>query len=223
MAGFQRRSNNPNRPGGGRRALHFRTNYRPGWFPNRRTGPDRGRDPASETGRRHVFASWSAGRANTCPVLPAHNSRSDCCRCPTTRSLHSAVDCVPAIIPREVKQMEFDLQQVRANVRTATTEDLLDRATVYRAGLEPDALPVILEELRSRGVTPDAIVRHEEGRQGVIVDSTGTARVCAECRKPAITHEWGWHRMFGKLPVFRRRFYRCEDHRTRKENDNDAT
>src|SRR5256885_174553 len=60
--------------------------------------------------------------------------------------------------------MEFDLQRVRANVRKASTEDLLDRATVYRTNLEPAALPVILEELKARGVTADAIVRHERDR-----------------------------------------------------------
>jgi hypothetical protein len=109
--------------------------------------------------------------------------------------------------------MEFELERVQENVRQATTEDLLDRATVYRAGLEPEALPVILEELRSRGVTAEAIVRHEEARQGVVYDPTGTAQKCTFCQKPALTRQWGWHRMFGRLPVFPRTFYLCEDHR----------
>jgi hypothetical protein len=115
--------------------------------------------------------------------------------------------------------MEFDLARVQANVRTAATEDLLDRATVYRAGLEPEALPVILEELRSRGVTAEAIVRHEETRQGAVRDPAGVARLCAHCRKPAVTAEWRWHRMFGKVPVFPRRFYLCADHRTSSDDD----
>jgi len=110
--------------------------------------------------------------------------------------------------------MEFELERVQENVRQATTEDLLDRATVYRAGLEPEALPVILEELRSRGVTAEAIVRHEEAREGVVYDETGTAQKCTFCHKPAVTREWGWHRMFGRLPTFPRTFYLCEEHRT---------
>ena len=115
--------------------------------------------------------------------------------------------------------MEFDLERVRSNVRNATTEDLLDRVTVYRAALEPAAVPVILEELRSRGVTADAIVRQEVARQGAVCDSVGTTRLCARCRKPAVTREWGWHRLFGKLPLFPRSYFLCEDHRTSEDFD----
>jgi hypothetical protein len=113
--------------------------------------------------------------------------------------------------------MEFSLERVQENVRQATTEDLLDRATVYRAGLEPEALPVILEELRSRGVTAEEIVSHEAARGEVIFDPDGPALKCHFCRKPAVTQEWGWHRMFGKLPLFPRTFYLCEEHRTGPE------
>jgi len=115
--------------------------------------------------------------------------------------------------------MEFDLQRVRANVRNASTEDLLDRATVYRAGLEPAALPVILEELRSRGVTAEAVVAHEGSRQPALYDDTGTAITCQRCRKPAVVRQWGWHRMFGKLPVFPRPFYLCNEHRLREDSN----
>jgi hypothetical protein len=110
--------------------------------------------------------------------------------------------------------MEFDLERVRTNVQNATTEDLLDRATVYRAGLEPAALPVILEELRARGVTPEVIVAHEGNRGDVLFDDTGTAQKCHRCDKPAVVCKWGWHRMFGQLPLFPRTFYLCEVHRT---------
>jgi len=109
--------------------------------------------------------------------------------------------------------MEFDLERVRANVQNATTEDLLDRATVYRLGLEPAALPLILEELRTRGVTPEAVVAHEGGRGDVLYDTSGTAQKCHFCYKPAVVREWGWHRMFGQLPLFPRIFYLCGDHR----------
>jgi hypothetical protein len=115
--------------------------------------------------------------------------------------------------------MDFDLDRVRTNVQNAPTDDLLDRATVYRSALEPAALPVILEELKARGVTPDIIVRHEESRQGAVLDRNGVARLCGKCRKPAVVCEWGWHRMFNKLPLFPRRFYLCEDHRTSGDYD----
>src|SRR5262245_25514935 len=115
--------------------------------------------------------------------------------------------------------MEFNPQRVRDNVRAASTEDLLDRATVYRTGLEPEALPVILEELKSRGVTPEVIVRHEEGNQHAVRDGSGVARVCSRCRKPAVLREWGWHRLFGKMPVFPRPFFLCEEHRTGDDLD----
>ena len=34
--------------------------------------------------------------------------------------------------------MRFDVERVRQNVQQATTEDLLDRLTVYREGMEPE-------------------------------------------------------------------------------------
>lgn len=114
--------------------------------------------------------------------------------------------------------MDFDLDRVRDNVRAATTEDLLDRATVYRMGVEPDALPVILEELRSRGVSATAIVDHEKARGGVAFDENGTAQLCSRCRRPAVVREWGWHWLRGLVPVFPRLYWRCEVHR-RTGND----
>ncbi len=35
--------------------------------------------------------------------------------------------------------LEFDAERVTRNVRDATSEDLLDRITVYRDGMEPAA------------------------------------------------------------------------------------
>lgn len=116
--------------------------------------------------------------------------------------------------------MDFDLNRVRLNVRESSTEDLLDRATVYRAGVEQEALAVILEELRSRGFSPAAVVQHEqEARAGVLFDDSGTAMVCVRCTKPAVAQEWTWHRLFGKLPLFPRYAYLCEDHRKRDEGE----
>jgi hypothetical protein len=109
--------------------------------------------------------------------------------------------------------MFFDLERVKKNVREATTEDLLDRATVYRAGMEAQALDVIDEELRERGVTQDKIRDHESARlQEIQMLPDGTARSCSFCHRPASAEGWGWHRMWGKIPVFPRYYYYCSEH-----------
>jgi hypothetical protein len=113
----------------------------------------------------------------------------------------------------------FDIDRVRANVRKATTEDLLDRITVYRPALEEAAVPVILEELMARGVDAAAIIAHEQARGETVHDASGAARPCARCRKPAVVREWAWHRWFGRVPVFPRQFYLCEEHRARNASE----
>jgi hypothetical protein len=110
--------------------------------------------------------------------------------------------------------MKFDLDKVRANVRQATTEDLLDRATVYRDAEEPEALDVIEAELRGRGVRPaDLAARAEAARGRVVEGPGGVARACERCHRPAVWQGWDWHRLWGVLPVFPRRKALCEQHR----------
>lgn len=109
--------------------------------------------------------------------------------------------------------MRLDLKRVQNNVKAATTEDLIDRVTVYRASLDPGAIPVIVEELMSRGVSAEEIARHDERAARPIVDASGAARPCSRCRKPAAVREWRWHRIFGIVPLFPRVTYSCEDHR----------
>lgn len=110
--------------------------------------------------------------------------------------------------------MDFSIDRVRDNVAKADTADLLDRVTAYAAGLEPEAVSVILEELRSRGVTPEAIVEHERSRPPAMMDPAGVAVKCSECPKPAVTREFGWFRVFGrKVPVVPGWFPKCEEHR----------
>ncbi len=108
--------------------------------------------------------------------------------------------------------MNFDPKRAEANARAASTEDLLDRVTVYRADLEPAALPIILTELRSRGVDAASIVAHEVELGDVLCDATGSPRPCSFCRRPAIEVRWAWHRMFGKVPLFPWRYRWCEIH-----------
>ena len=110
-------------------------------------------------------------------------------------------------------EVEFDADRVLANARLATTEDLLDRVTVYRHEMEPAALPIIEAEIASRGISVDDVEAHLKARKDVVAREDGTVVKCARCHRPAVFKEWGWHRMFGKVPIFPRRFAWCEEHR----------
>lgn len=107
----------------------------------------------------------------------------------------------------------FDAEKVLLNVRQATTEDLLERVTVYREGMEPEAVAIIERELRDRGVTPDEInVYRESARQEVLMDPEGVAAKCSFCEHPAVTAGWTMHRLWGKIPLFPRHLRYCKDH-----------
>jgi hypothetical protein len=110
--------------------------------------------------------------------------------------------------------MLFNLERVKENVRKATTEDLLDRITVYRAGMEESALEVIEAELRARDISANAIATHaERRRQETMLLPDGTAVRCSFCDRPAVAEGWGWHRLWGLLPIFPRFYYYCSEHR----------
>lgn len=109
--------------------------------------------------------------------------------------------------------MEFDINQVARYVREAETEDLLDRVTVYRDGMEPEAIDLMEGELSRRGVRYDDIVAHREQRaERVLKHPDGMAMRCSLCERPAVSRKWGWHRLFGRVPVFPRKFAYCEEH-----------
>jgi hypothetical protein len=110
--------------------------------------------------------------------------------------------------------MKTDPQRVLLDVRKSTTEDLLDRATAYRAGMTPEALEMIEAELRDRGVGPEQLAEHAERyRQEVLFLPDGTAARCSFCGRPAVARGWAMHRLFGRVPVFPRTFYYCKEHR----------
>ena len=109
--------------------------------------------------------------------------------------------------------MRTDTGKVLANVRQAGTEDLLDRATVYRDGMEPDALHLIDRELIERGVTPEEIAEHARRRkETMLADPDGWPVKCSLCDRPAVARPWRWHRLWGKLPLFPRRTPLCAEH-----------
>ena len=109
--------------------------------------------------------------------------------------------------------MKFDSQNVRENARKASTDDLLDRVTVYRHGMEAEALAVFEAELRERGITQAGINAHAaESEANCLRDREGVALQCRYCRKPAVVEKWGWQRLWGVLPIFPRLYRYCREH-----------
>ena len=110
--------------------------------------------------------------------------------------------------------MRLDMDQVRANVHAATTEDLLDRATVWRSGMEPEVLDAIETELRERGVTSADIEAHAEDRaKHALARSDGVAAVCYRCHRPAVARVWSFGGLWGPVPLFPQRVFVCAAHR----------
>jgi hypothetical protein len=109
--------------------------------------------------------------------------------------------------------LRLDLRKVAEFVRGADTEELLDRVTVYRAGMEPVALDLMEGELDRRGVTRDHIGAWAAARwETAIRLADGTALLCHYCARPAVTRVRRWHRVFGLVPVFPYPFPCCAAH-----------
>ena len=87
--------------------------------------------------------------------------------------------------------MDLDLERIRANAREADTEDLLDRVTVYRQEMEPQAVEIIEEELRQRGLTTGELMAHEKNRQDQMLPrrADGSVVKCSFCHRPAVRHQ----------------------------------
>jgi len=112
--------------------------------------------------------------------------------------------------------MLLDVERMKANVRQAETEDLLDRVTIFRSGMEEAALAYIEEELRHRKITGLNIKDHEEmRRRNLILMRDGFPARCGECFRPAVERVVDWHWVYGLIPLFRESFYYCEKHRPR--------
>jgi len=117
----------------------------------------------------------------------------------------------------------LDLKRVAEYIRKAETEELLDRVTVYRKGMEPAALDLMEGELDRRGVTREQIAEHGMARwANAIRLPDGTAMRCSFCDRPAVVRMWGWRRLFGRVPVFPRRFAYCGGHDPRPEKSEPA-
>ena len=109
--------------------------------------------------------------------------------------------------------LRLELKAVAEFTRQATTEELLDRVTVYRAGMEPVALDLMEGELDRRGITREEIAEHDEmRRRTAIMLPDGMAMKCSLCDRPAVYCGWSWHRLFGWLPFFPVHVALCERH-----------
>jgi hypothetical protein len=109
--------------------------------------------------------------------------------------------------------LTFNVEKCRADVQRAETADLLDRVTAYRDGMDQQAIALIEAELGRRGVSPAEIVeRTETCRRECVFDAMGIALPCSQCRRPAVTAVWGWHRLWRRLPLFPRRLRFCKEH-----------
>jgi hypothetical protein len=118
--------------------------------------------------------------------------------------------------------MDFDIKLVAQYVREADTEELLDRVTVFRDGMEPEAIDLMEGELGRRGVKYDDIVAHREKRgERVLTHADGIAMRCSLCERPAVSRKWGWHRLYGRIPVFPRKFAYCETHDPQSPGETD--
>jgi hypothetical protein len=111
-----------------------------------------------------------------------------------------------------VLELGLNLERVQTNVRSADLEDLLDRATVYRNGMEQPALELIDAELRARGIDAGTVAAHWERRATTLYEANGLAVKCKRCVRPAVARRWSWHRLWGVLPVFPRRLAFCDQH-----------
>jgi hypothetical protein len=112
--------------------------------------------------------------------------------------------------------VDLDLRKVAAYVRRADTEELLDRVTVYRSGMEPAAVDLMENELSRRGVSREQIEDHDRTRrEDVILLGDGTAQRCSLCERPGVVRAWDWHRLWGWVAVFPRRLAYCQVHRPR--------
>jgi len=109
--------------------------------------------------------------------------------------------------------LEFDPVKVRRNVEEAKTDDLLDRVTAFREGMEPAAVRIIEEELFRRGVGPAEIDQYRQDQAGrLVMRPEGFAYRCSFCQRPATVRRVGWHRLWGLIPILPRVLNYCPNH-----------
>jgi hypothetical protein len=98
-------------------------------------------------------------------------------------------------------------------IRAMSSPELLDRVTVLREGMDNEALELFHAELASRGIGPDEIGAHlRDMRLKTVQHHDGLPAVCHTCGRAAVMERIEWHRLWGTIPLFRRKRYWCEEH-----------
>jgi hypothetical protein len=109
--------------------------------------------------------------------------------------------------------LKLNPQRLLANAACADTLELLDRVTVLRDHLEPEAVEIAEAELARRGITPEEIeAHHRRWKHRVLRDASGIVWNCHLCGRAAVAEELDWYRWLGLIPLFRRRYRYCETH-----------
>jgi hypothetical protein len=109
----------------------------------------------------------------------------------------------------------MDPATIREDARRTSTENLLDRVTIYREEMENAAIGIIESELRQRGISDAEIAAHAAMREqgGLIRRRDGTVVRCSFCPRPATARRRGWYRLWGWfLPLFPRLLNLCNEH-----------
>ena len=93
----------------------------------------------------------------------------------------------------------MDLARIREDARRTSTENLLDRVTVYRGEMESAAVAIIESELDARGVRSAEVEAHVamSERDGLFRRPDGSVVRCNVCPRPATDRRWRWHRLWG--------------------------
>src|SRR5262245_9599494 len=93
----------------------------------------------------------------------------------------------------------MDLARIREDAQRTSTENLLDRVTVYRAEMEAAAVEIFESELNARSVSSAEIESHAAMRErdGFLRHDDRSVVRCNYCPRPATEHKWKWHRLWG--------------------------
>jgi hypothetical protein len=122
------------------------------------------------------------------------------------------------------ERVDLDEQKLRDNIDRSDNDDLLDRVTAYRAGMEPAAIEWIERELHRRGVTAAQIQEYAETCQrDCVFDQNGSAKMCSFCRRPAVREGWGWHALLGMITIIPCWLRYCKDHDPAKKPTSSAS
>jgi hypothetical protein len=109
--------------------------------------------------------------------------------------------------------MNVPEEKILKFARQAETPVLLDRVTVLRAEMEPDAVEIFLAELARRGIGPEDIRDHErEWKHKVLKLPGGLPATCSWCGRAATVQRQAWHKFLRLIPIYKRTQYYCDEH-----------